>query len=288
MPGVVLPLSALTDKDRADLTFALELGVDWVALSFVQRPDDVAEARKLIGGRAAVLVKLEKPAAIERLDEIIELSDAVMVARGDLGVEMPPEDVPGLQKRIVARLPRAGKPVMVATQMLESMVHAPAPTRAEASDVATAVYDGADAVMLSAETASGEYPIEAVAMMDRIIARVEHDPLYRRDPGCRTIPSRRRPRRRDHRRRGQVAHTVSRGGDRHLHHLGLDDAARRARAAGRADPGPDRSLSTARAWRWPGACIACRPRTSRASPRWSRRPAASRSARGSPRSASAW
>jgi pyruvate kinase len=180
VPGAVLPISALTDKDRQDLQFGLDLGVDWVALSFVQRPEDVAEARRLIAGRAAVLVKLEKPAAIERLQELIELADAVMVARGDLGVEMPPEDVPPLQKRIIAACREAGKPVVVATQMLDSMVHAPAPTRAEASDVATAVYDGADAVMLSAETASGEYPLDAVSMMDRIVRRVEQDPYYRR------------------------------------------------------------------------------------------------------------
>jgi pyruvate kinase len=179
VPGVMLPLSPLTDKDRRDLAFALSMGVDWIALSFVQRPDDVAEARRLVAGRAAVLAKLEKPQAIEHLDQIVELADAVMVARGDLGVELPPEDVPGLQKRIVRVCRRAGKPVVVATQMLESMVHAPAPTRAEASDVATAVYDGADAVMLSAETASGEYPLEAVTIMNRIVTRVEHDPLYR-------------------------------------------------------------------------------------------------------------
>ncbi len=180
VPDVVLPLSPLTAKDRADLTFGLDLGTDWVALSFVQRPEDIAEARKLIQGRARIIAKLEKPAAIEHLQEIVELSDAIMVARGDLGVEMPPEDVPSLQKRIVAACRHAGKPVVVATQMLDSMVQNPAPTRAEASDVATAVYDGADAVMLSAETASGQYPIEAVTMMNRIIERVERDPVYRR------------------------------------------------------------------------------------------------------------
>ena len=180
VPDVVLPLSPLTEKDRADLRFGIDLGCDWVAMSFVQRPEDVAELRKLIAGRAKVITKLEKPAAIDRLDEIVDLSDAVMVARGDLGVEMPPEDVPAIQKRIVAACRKSGKPVVVATQMLESMVHSPAPTRAEASDVATAVYDGADAVMLSAETASGQYPIESVAMMNRIIERVERDPTYRR------------------------------------------------------------------------------------------------------------
>jgi len=178
VPNAVLPLSPLTAKDRADLAFALDMGADWIALSFVQRPEDVAEARKLIAGRAGVLVKLEKPAAITKLDEIIELSEAVMVARGDLGVEMPPEDVPPLQRRIIGACRAVGKPVVVATQMLESMMRAPVPTRAEASDVATAVYEGADAVMLSAETASGEYPIDAVKMMDRIIRRVQADPAY--------------------------------------------------------------------------------------------------------------
>jgi pyruvate kinase len=179
VPNAVLPLSALTEKDRSDLAFALDLGVDWLALSFVQRPEDVAEGRKLAAGRAGILVKLEKPLAINHLGEIIELADAVMVARGDLGVEMPPEDVPPVQKQIIHACRQAGKPVIVATQMLESMIHSAAPTRAEASDVATAIYDGADAVMLSAETAAGEYPLEAVAIMNRIIARVEHDPLYR-------------------------------------------------------------------------------------------------------------
>ncbi|MEA2779961.1 MAG: pyruvate kinase [Rhodospirillaceae bacterium] len=180
LPDVVLGLSPLTAKDRLDLQFGLDLGVDWIALSFVQRPEDVAEARRLIEKRAAIMVKIEKPAALTHLDELIGLADAVMVARGDLGVEMPPEDVPSAQKRIVGACRLAGKPVVVATQMLDSMIHAPAPTRAEASDVATAVYDGADAMMLSAESASGEYPVESVSMMNRIIARVERDPLYRR------------------------------------------------------------------------------------------------------------
>jgi pyruvate kinase len=178
VPGVVLPLSPFTAKDRSDLAYALKLGVDWIALSFVQRPEDVAEGRKLVAGRAGVLVKLEKPAAIQHLQEIVELSDAVMVARGDLGVEMPPEDVPPIQRQVVRVCRRAGKPVIVATQMLESMVRLPVPTRAEASDVATAIYEGADAVMLSAETASGAYPVEAVAMMERILRRVEADPNF--------------------------------------------------------------------------------------------------------------
>lgn len=179
VPGVVLPITALTAKDRRDLDLALELGADWIALSFVQRPEDVSEARAIIGKRALIVSKLEKPSAVERLDEIVALSDAVMVARGDLGVELPAERVPGIQKRIVRSCRRFGKPVIVATQMLESMIDSPVPTRAEASDVATAIYDGADAVMLSAESASGKHPLEAVAMMNRIIEQVECDPLYR-------------------------------------------------------------------------------------------------------------
>ncbi len=178
VPDVVLPLAALTEKDRADLAFALDQGVDWIALSFVQRPEDVAEARRLIGGKANLLAKIEKPAAIDRLEGIIELADAVMVARGDLGVEMPPEAVPPLQKKIVETARRMGRPVVVATQMLESMISSPSPTRAEVSDVATAVYDGADAIMLSAESASGEFPFEAVTMMDRIATSVEADPTH--------------------------------------------------------------------------------------------------------------
>jgi len=178
VPDVLVPIPALTDKDKSDLAFALDQGADWVALSFVQRPEDVAEARELIGDRAALLAKIEKPAAIERLDAILSLADAVMVARGDLGVELPPEGVPPLQNRIVAAARQLGKPVVVATQMLESMIHSPTPTRAEVSDVATAIYDGADAVMLSAESAAGEYPCEAVQMMDRIAVSAESDPIY--------------------------------------------------------------------------------------------------------------
>ncbi len=178
VPGVVVPIPALTDKDRSDLQFALDQNADWIALSFVQRAEDVAEARELIGGRAGLLAKIEKPSAIEHLDEILELADAVMVARGDLGVELPPESVPRAQNRIVAEARRLGKPVVVATQMLESMITTPTPTRAEVSDVANAIYDGADAVMLSAESAAGDYPVEAVAMMDRIARSVETDPIY--------------------------------------------------------------------------------------------------------------
>ncbi len=180
LPNLVIPLSPMTPKDHRDLTYGLSLGVDWVALSFVQHAHDIAELKKLVAGRAAVMAKLEKPAAIDHLDEIIEQSDGIMVARGDLGVEMPPEAVPPLQKRILAACRVLGRPAIVATQMLESMVHSPTPTRAEASDVATAVYDGTDAVMLSAESASGDYPIEAVTIMDRICKSVEADPLYRK------------------------------------------------------------------------------------------------------------
>ena len=178
VPDVVVPLAALTEKDRSDLAFAVDQGVDWIALSFVQRPEDLAEARRLIGGKAALLAKIEKPAALERLGGILELADAVMVARGDLGVELPPEAVPPAQKRIVETARELGKPVVVATQMLESMIKAPTPTRAEVSDVATAIYDGADAVMLSAESAAGDWPEESVAMMDRIAHSVEADKGY--------------------------------------------------------------------------------------------------------------
>lgn len=166
----------MTEKDRADLAHALKIGVDYVALSFVQRPEDVSEARAIIGERAGVIAKIEKPSAVDHLDEIIALSDALMVARGDLGVELPPEDVPNIQRRIVRACRRAGKPVIVATHMLESMIEKIAPTRAEASDVSTAVFQGADAVMLSAETAVGRHPPTAVAIMDRIIAATEKDP----------------------------------------------------------------------------------------------------------------
>lgn len=178
VPNAILPISALTPKDHEDLNFALDQGVDYIGLSFVQRPEDIAEARRLIAGRAAIMSKLEKPAAIDHLDQIVSQSDAVMVARGDLGVELPPEDVPSIQKQIIRECREQGKPVVVATQMLESMISSPAPTRAEASDVATAIFDGADAVMLSAETAAGQYPLEAVAMMNRIVLRVERDPIF--------------------------------------------------------------------------------------------------------------
>lgn len=178
LPDTDLPVGALTEKDRRDLDAVLATGVDWIALSFIQRPEDLAEVRKIARGRAALLSKIEKPQAVKRLAEIIDLSDALMVARGDLGVEMPLEAVPGIQKQITRAARRAGKPVVVATQMLESMISAPVPTRAEVSDVATAVFEGADAVMLSAESAAGEYPVEAVATMNRIAEQVERDPTY--------------------------------------------------------------------------------------------------------------
>lgn len=179
LPDTDLPISPLTEKDRRDLEFGLSLGVDWVALSFVQRASDVIEAQALIKGRAAIMAKIEKPQALDRIDEIVPLVDGVMVARGDLGVEIPPEDVPGRQKELIRICRQAAKPVIVATQMLESMIKTPSPTRAEASDVATAIYDSADAVMLSAESASGDFPVEAVAMMDRIISHTEEHKLYR-------------------------------------------------------------------------------------------------------------
>ncbi len=178
LPGVRLPIAALTPKDRDDLAFARELGVEWIALSFVQRPQDITEARALAGDGINIIAKLEKPAAIDSLEGIVDLADGIMVARGDLGVELPPEEVPGVQKRAIRMCREAGKPVIVATQMLDSMVFAPSPTRAEVTDVATAVYDGADALMLSGETSVGAFPVDAVSMMDRIMSTVEQDPFY--------------------------------------------------------------------------------------------------------------
>jgi pyruvate kinase len=178
LPDTVIPLAAMTAKDIADLEAALDAGIDWVALSFIQRPEDIAEAKKITRGRAAVMAKIEKPQAVARLDDILELADALMVARGDLGVEMPLERVPGVQKDMTRACRKAGKPIVVATQMLESMIASPVPTRAEVSDVATAIFDGADAVMLSAESAAGQYPVEAVATMNRIAEQVEKDANY--------------------------------------------------------------------------------------------------------------
>jgi pyruvate kinase len=178
LPDTTIPFSALTPKDRSDLDAALDTGIDWVALSFIQRPEDIAEAKKITRGRAAVMAKIEKPQAVNRLAEILEIADALMVARGDLGVEMPLERVPGIQKYMTRLARRAGKPVVVATQMLESMINSPVPTRAEVSDVATAIFEGADAVMLSAESAAGKFPVEAVATMNRIAEEVESDSIH--------------------------------------------------------------------------------------------------------------
>ncbi|AMN40210.1 pyruvate kinase [Rhodoplanes sp. Z2-YC6860] len=178
LPDTVIPFSALTPKDHSDLEAALDTGVDWIALSFVQRPEDIAEAKKIARGRAAVMAKIEKPQAVNRLEEIVDVTDAIMVARGDLGVEMPLEKVPGIQKQLTRAARKAGKPVVVATQMLESMITSPVPTRAEVSDVATAIFDGADAVMLSAESAAGQFPTEAVATMNRIAEEVEGEDTY--------------------------------------------------------------------------------------------------------------
>ena len=175
----LIPFSALTPKDRSDLDAALDAGIDWVGLSFIQRPEDIAEAKKICRGRAAVMAKIEKPAAVHRLDDIMDVTDAIMVARGDLGVEMPLEKVPGIQKQLTRAARRAGKPVVVATQMLESMISSPVPTRAEVSDVATAIFDGADAIMLSAESAAGQFPVEAVSTMNRIAEEVESEDGYR-------------------------------------------------------------------------------------------------------------
>jgi pyruvate kinase len=179
LPDSTVPLPALADKDRSDLEAALNAGIDWVALSFIQRPEDIADAKKVTRGRAAVMAKIEKPQAVARLSEILEIADALMVARGDLGVEMPLEKVPAVQKQMTRLARQSGKPVVVATQMLESMINAPVPTRAEVSDVATAIFEGADAVMLSAESAAGKYPVEAVATMNRIAEEIEGDDLYR-------------------------------------------------------------------------------------------------------------
>jgi pyruvate kinase len=178
VPDVVLPLAALSDKDRRDLDFVCDLGIDWLALSFVQRPADVLEARELARGRASILSKIEKPAAVKSFDEILAVSDGIMVARGDLGVELPVQNVPPIQKRLVRKCRAAAKPVIVATQMLESMIESPVPTRAEVSDVATAIYEGTDAIMLSAESAAGRYPVEAVRTMDAVATEVESDPTY--------------------------------------------------------------------------------------------------------------
>ena len=283
LPDTAIPVAAMTEKDRSDLEAALDAGVDWIALSFVQRPEDVAEVKKVARGRALVMSKLEKPQAIARLDEIIEISDAVMVARGDLGVEMPLEKVPGIQKRIVRTARQLGKPVVVATQMLESMITSPVPTRAEVSDVATAVYDGADAVMLSAESASGQYPIDAVATMNRIAEEVEQDQNYWSIMRTLNRASRRRR-----------ARTPSRPAlapdrryaqpqdDRGLDLLGLDRLPHRPRAAEldghRADPEPEHGPPAGAGL---GRASRSAPRTRATSTTWRSAPASSPCARAS-------
>jgi pyruvate kinase len=210
IPATLIQMSVLTDKDRKDMAFALDLGVDWIALSFVQRPEDITEARALIGDRAGIIAKIEKPMAIDSLEGIVALTDAVMLARGDLGVEIPAEQVPVVQKRACQIVRDAGKPLIIATQMLESMINSPTPTRAEASDVATAVFDGADAVMTSAETASGEFPLEAVTFMDKVARTVESSSVYA------DMMARRHP---------QTEHTVSNAITTAAYHVaGLIDA----------------------------------------------------------------
>ena len=255
LPDTVLPIGPLTDKDKQDLDFALRLGVDWVALSFVQRGEDVKLARQLVGQAASLMSKIEKPAAIHDLENIIAHSDGLMVARGDLGVELPVERVPGLQKQIVSKARAAGKPVVVATQMLESMISSPVPTRAEVSDVATAVFDGADAVMLSAESAVGKYPIEAIRTMDRIAIEAEADPSY----GALLHATRTPPQATAADAIAAAAHTVADTLKPRLHHLlhgdRLDRPARRPRAA---RPVRDRPLASA------GDGAQARPRVGRA------------------------
>ena len=237
LPDSTIPFSALTAKDLSDLEAALETGIDWIALSFIQRPEDIAEAKKITRGRAAIMAKIEKPQAVHRLAEILEVTDALMVARGDLGVEMPLEKVPGVQKQMTRSARAAGKPVVVATQMLESMIASPVPTRAEVSDVATAIFEGADAVMLSAESAAGQYPVEAVATMNRIAEEVEGDPLFRNILDAQRADTGSDRRRRHRRRRAAYRrHARSRRGGV-LDLVRLDRPAHGARAAAPADRG---------------------------------------------------
>ena len=288
LPDTDLPVSAMTPKDRADLEAALATGIDWVALSFVQRAEDVNEAKKLIRGRAAVMAKIEKPQAIDRLAEIIEASDALMVARGDLGVELPLERVPSLQKQMTRLARRAGKPVVVATQMLESMIQAPVPTRAEVSDVATAVYEGADAIMLSAESAAGKFPVEAVSTMNRIGEEVERDPIYRGVLNAQRAESGAHRRRRHCRRR-----PADRRDARICPRSSAGPVRARPRSAWRANGRSRRWSRSRRISRpaancpWCGACIAWSRKTRKIWTTWSAAPARLRSATALPRPASA-
>ena len=249
VPDVVLPVAALSDKDRDDLEFACELGVDWLALSFVQRAEDVEEARELADGRAAILSKIEKPSAVDWFDSILAASDGIMVARGDLGVEMPVQNVPPIQKRLVRKCRAAAKPVIVATQMLESMIESPVPTRAEVSDVAAAIYEGTDAVMLSAESAAGAYPVEAVTTMDNVAREVEDDPTYTQIIEASRGSAHQR-RRRHRRRRARDRRGHRHRGDLLFHAVGHDGPAHRARTPARADHRHDKPARAPRAgWR---------------------------------------
>ena len=266
----------------------LDAGIDWVALSFIQRPEDIAEAKKITRGRARVMAKIEKPQAVQRLAEIMDFTDALMVARGDLGVEMPLEKVPGIQKQMTRTARRAGKPVVVATQMLESMINSPVPTRAEVSDVATAIFEGADAVMLSAESAAGQYPVEAVATMNRIAEEVETDPTLPLHHRCAAHRAGGDRRRRDRGRGAADRRDARSAGDRLL-----DRSRARPRCGSRAS-GRNRRSSRSRptsrpaaGWRWSGACIASSPRMRAISTTWWTAPAGSPSGKASPRPASA-
>src|SRR5579883_1906058 len=284
LPDTTIAASALTPKDRTDLEAALDAGIDWVGLSFIQRPEDIAEAKKIARGRAAVMAKIEKPQAVARLEDILDVTDALMVARGDLGVEMPLEKVPGVQKQITRAARASGKPVVVATQMLESMISSPVPTRAEVSDVATAIFEGADAVMLSAESAAGQFPVEAVTTMNRIAEEVERDPTYRAiihaqrtDPA----PTRSRPPR-DRSPRRSIFPPSCAGPRRARPPCASRVSARRRRSS--RSPPTSRPAAASPAC---GACIASSPRTRRTRTIWSIAPAASPSAKALPRRASA-
>ena len=288
LPDTVIPLAALTPKDIADLEAALDAGIDWIALSFIQRPEDIAEAKKITRGRAAVMAKIEKPQAVARLSDILELADALMVARGDLGVEMPLEKVPGVQKEMTRACRRAGKPVVVATQMLESMIASPVPTRAEVSDVATAIFDGADAVMLSAESASGQYPVEAVATMNRIAEEVEDDSdvsavsPHAADTSRNAPAPTLSPQRRGKWARRSTSRPSSAGPSPARPACGFRASGRNARSS------PSRRWKARDGnYRWSGASIASSTRTRRIRTTWWSAPAASPSRSASPKPASA-
>ena len=283
LPDTTIPTSAMTDKDRADLAAALEENIDWIALSFVQRPEDVVEVKTIANGRALVMAKIEKPQAVQRLDEIMAVADALMVARGDLGVEMPLEQVPGIQKTLTRLARRVGKPVVVATQMLELMITSPVPTRAEVSDVATAVFEGADAVMLSAESASGQYPREAVATMNRIAEAVESEGIYPSIIEAQRARARAHGRRRDRRGDAPCRRNIGLEGHLRLDEFRLDRPSHRPPAAALGDPGADSARSRWRgASRSSGACIRSSPMTRATSATWRNGPAATPISKASP------